>query len=258
MGAADDFRRLTDEKRRLNSPFALASPRGAPCLSPQARLLPSRPRPLRRPKCSSPRAARSTSSSVISRYASGPARSSHPSLLTLAQKCTDSRKLKRAIRCADTILKKYPDHAGASAAHDLIVSHNSAETLALKGLNLAYMDKKDEAFDHVKRGVKADITGFLSTTPSPPPSLRSPAAQRGRCTVWCTGSTASTPRRRAASRWRCATARRRRTRRSGCSSYASSPSSRSCPATTRAFRYAAASTAPIAAPSAGWAVEPMS
>ena len=38
-----------------------------------------------------------------------------------------------------------------------------AETLALKGLNLAYMDKKDEAFDCVKRGVKADVTGFTCT-----------------------------------------------------------------------------------------------
>lgn len=44
------------------------------------------------------------------------------------------------------LLKKYPEHG---------------ETLAMKGLTLNCLDKKDEAYELVRRGVKADLKSHV-------------------------------------------------------------------------------------------------
>ncbi|KAL8433121.1 hypothetical protein ACSSS7_004098 [Eimeria intestinalis] len=55
---------------------------------------------------------------------------------------------KKAVKQADAILKKFPDHG---------------ETLSMKGLILSNMgsDKKQEAYDYAKRGLRADITNCV-------------------------------------------------------------------------------------------------
>jgi tetratricopeptide (TPR) repeat protein len=52
------------------------------------------------------------------------------------------KQYKKAIKAADAILKKYPNHG---------------ETLAMKGLTLNYMSKRDEAHALVKEGLMNDM-----------------------------------------------------------------------------------------------------
>jgi peptide alpha-N-acetyltransferase len=60
----------------------------------------------------------------------------------------EEKRYKKAIKTADLILKKYPEHG---------------ETLAMKGLTLSNMssDKKEEAYDLVRRGLKADLKSHV-------------------------------------------------------------------------------------------------
>lgn len=57
-----------------------------------------------------------------------------------------SKLYKKANKTADAILTKFPDHG---------------ETLAMKGLVLNCMERKQEAYDYVKRGVKANIRSSM-------------------------------------------------------------------------------------------------
>ena len=59
-----------------------------------------------------------------------------------AQRQYEQKQHKRALKTADTILKKVPNHG---------------ETLALRGLTLNALDRKEEAYDHVRRGLRADL-----------------------------------------------------------------------------------------------------
>lgn len=52
------------------------------------------------------------------------------------------KQYKKAIRLANTVLKKYPNHG---------------ETLAMKGLTLSHMNKKEEAQELVKLGLRNDL-----------------------------------------------------------------------------------------------------
>lgn len=54
----------------------------------------------------------------------------------------EMKQYKKAIKQADTILKKFPNHG---------------ETLAMKGLTLNYMNKRDEAHALVKEGLRNDF-----------------------------------------------------------------------------------------------------
>ncbi len=53
---------------------------------------------------------------------------------------------KKGIKTADAILKKHPDNG---------------ETLAMKGLLLNCLERKTEAYDFVKRGVKANLRSHV-------------------------------------------------------------------------------------------------
>lgn len=44
------------------------------------------------------------------------------------------------------MLKKFPEHG---------------ETLAMKGLTLNCLDRKAEAYDYVRRGLKADLRSYM-------------------------------------------------------------------------------------------------
>jgi peptide alpha-N-acetyltransferase len=60
----------------------------------------------------------------------------------------ETKQYKKAIKAADQVLKKFPDHG---------------ETLAMKGLTLKHMGDrhKDEAYDLVRRGLKADLRSHV-------------------------------------------------------------------------------------------------
>lgn len=54
----------------------------------------------------------------------------------------EMKQYKKAVKQADSILKKFPNHG---------------ETLAMKGLTLNYMSKREEAHALVKEGLRNDM-----------------------------------------------------------------------------------------------------
>jgi len=61
-------------------------------------------------------------------------------------KFIESKHYKKAIKASDAILKKTPNHG---------------ETLCMKGLTLSYLDKKEEAYDLVRKGLKNDLKSHV-------------------------------------------------------------------------------------------------
>lgn len=58
----------------------------------------------------------------------------------------ETKQLKKALKSADTILKRFPDHG---------------ETLAMKGLTLNALEKKAEATELVRRGLRMDMKSHI-------------------------------------------------------------------------------------------------
>lgn len=58
----------------------------------------------------------------------------------------ETKQYKKGVKAADSILKKHPDHG---------------ETLCMKGLTLSYLDRKEEAYDLVRRGLKNDLRSHV-------------------------------------------------------------------------------------------------
>jgi len=58
----------------------------------------------------------------------------------------ETKQYKKGIKAADSILKKHPDHG---------------ETLCMKGLTLSYLDKKEEAYELVRKGLKFDLKSHV-------------------------------------------------------------------------------------------------
>lgn len=58
----------------------------------------------------------------------------------------ETKQLKKALKAADTILRKFPDHG---------------ETLAMKGLTLNALDRKVEATDLVRRGLRMNMKSHI-------------------------------------------------------------------------------------------------
>lgn len=54
----------------------------------------------------------------------------------------ETKQYKKAVKLAETILKKFPNHG---------------ETLCMKGLTVYYMNKKDEGLALVKQGLMNDM-----------------------------------------------------------------------------------------------------
>ncbi|KAI8598904.1 NMDA receptor-regulated protein 1-domain-containing protein [Dissophora ornata] len=61
-------------------------------------------------------------------------------------KCFELKQYKRGFKGAEQILKKFPEHG---------------ETLAMKGLFYNHMDKKEEAYEHVKKGLRFDLKSHI-------------------------------------------------------------------------------------------------
>ena len=60
--------------------------------------------------------------------------------------CYETKQYKKGIKDADTILKKYPNHA---------------ETLAMKGLIVNCEGRKEEAYELVKNGLKNGVRSHV-------------------------------------------------------------------------------------------------
>ena len=58
----------------------------------------------------------------------------------------ETKQYKKGLKAADLVLKKHPEHG---------------ETLAMKGLVLNCLDRKAEAYDHVKKGLRADMRSHV-------------------------------------------------------------------------------------------------
>uniref|UniRef100_A0A6N2MUE8 Uncharacterized protein n=2 Tax=Salix viminalis TaxID=40686 RepID=A0A6N2MUE8_SALVM len=67
-------------------------------------------------------------------------------LFKLIVKSYESKQYKKGLKAADTILKKFPDHG---------------ETLSMKGLTLNCMDRKSEAYELVRLGLKNDLKSHV-------------------------------------------------------------------------------------------------
>ena len=61
-------------------------------------------------------------------------------------RCYETKAHKKGIKAADAILKKFPNHG---------------ETLSMKGLVLSCMDKREEAHELVKLGLKNDVKSHV-------------------------------------------------------------------------------------------------
>ncbi|KAF9088025.1 N-alpha-acetyltransferase 16, NatA auxiliary subunit [Mortierella sp. GBA35] len=61
-------------------------------------------------------------------------------------KCYENKQYKKGFKGAEQILKKFPEHG---------------ETLALKGLFYNHLDKKEEAYEFVKKGLRHDLRSHV-------------------------------------------------------------------------------------------------
>ncbi|KAF6175252.1 hypothetical protein GIB67_030470 [Kingdonia uniflora] len=67
-------------------------------------------------------------------------------LFKLIVKSYETKQYKKGLKAADAILKKFPEHG---------------ETLSMKGLTLNCMDRKPEAYELVRRGLKNDLKSHV-------------------------------------------------------------------------------------------------
>ncbi|KAL3676814.1 hypothetical protein R1sor_026762 [Riccia sorocarpa] len=67
-------------------------------------------------------------------------------LFKVIVKSYETKQYKKGLKASDNILKKFPDHG---------------ETLAMRGLTLNCMDRKAEAYELVRRGVKNDLKSHV-------------------------------------------------------------------------------------------------
>mmetsp|Transcript_69251 Transcript_69251/g.122518 ORF Transcript_69251/g.122518 Transcript_69251/m.122518 type:complete len:938 (+) Transcript_69251:113-2926(+) len=58
----------------------------------------------------------------------------------------ETKQYKKGVKAADSILKKHPEHG---------------ETLCMKGLTISYLEKKEEAYDLVRKGLKNDLKSHV-------------------------------------------------------------------------------------------------
>ncbi|GAQ88611.1 N-terminal acetyltransferase [Klebsormidium nitens] len=67
-------------------------------------------------------------------------------LFKLVVKSYETKQYKKGLKAADQVLKKFPEHG---------------ETLAMKGLTLNCLERKEEAYDYVRRGLKNDLKSHV-------------------------------------------------------------------------------------------------
>lgn len=76
----------------------------------------------------------------------------------------ENRQLKKGLKIADQILKKFPNHGGmwrVVCRSNLFANDRLQETLCMKGLILTHMGERDAGLDLVKMGMKLDLTSHI-------------------------------------------------------------------------------------------------
>lgn len=68
------------------------------------------------------------------------------SLFKSIARCYETKQYKKGLKAADAILKRFPEHG---------------ETLAMRGLILNCLDRKEEAREHVRLGLRADLRSHV-------------------------------------------------------------------------------------------------
>ena len=58
----------------------------------------------------------------------------------------ETKQYKKGLKASDAVLRKFPNHG---------------ETLAMRGLVLNCLERKEEAYDYVKKGLKADMRSHV-------------------------------------------------------------------------------------------------
>ncbi|PPS12315.1 hypothetical protein GOBAR_AA08323 [Gossypium barbadense] len=86
-------------------------------------------------------------------------------LFKLIVKSYETKQYKKGLKAADAILKKFPEHGGIDKLTKLIVdeifSFIDQDTLSMKGLTLNCMDRKSEAYELVRLGLKNDLKSHV-------------------------------------------------------------------------------------------------
>ncbi|PPD98939.1 hypothetical protein GOBAR_DD04025 [Gossypium barbadense] len=92
-------------------------------------------------------------------------------LFKLIVKSYETKQYKKGLKAADAILKKFPDHGaclykdGKTLKQMNIILYRkkgpSVETLSMKGLTLNCMDRKTEAYELVRLGLKNDLKSHV-------------------------------------------------------------------------------------------------
>ena len=84
-------------------------------------------------------------------------------LMHFWQKFYETKQYKKGLKAADSILKKYPEH-GTCLLITFLLPHCclfQGETLAMKGLTLNCMDRKQEAYDFVRLALKKKMLSHV-------------------------------------------------------------------------------------------------
>ena len=76
----------------------------------------------------------------------------------------ETSQYKKAIKTADQILKKFPEHGGTYSlcGLDQFTNLSSSETLAMKGLVISFLDgRREEGVELVRKGIRCDLTSHI-------------------------------------------------------------------------------------------------
>lgn len=75
----------------------------------------------------------------------------------------ETRQLKKGLKTAETILKKYPEHGGEFSTHlsGIPTQGSASETLCMKGLVLVHLGRREEGIETVKKGMRFDLTSHI-------------------------------------------------------------------------------------------------
>jgi peptide alpha-N-acetyltransferase len=74
----------------------------------------------------------------------------------------ETRQLKKGLKTADLILKKFPKHGGAfMPVRQSRRALMCAETTCMKGLVLTHMGRREEGVDLVRKGVQLDLSSHI-------------------------------------------------------------------------------------------------
>ena len=75
----------------------------------------------------------------------------------------ETRQLKKGLKTADSILKKFPEHGGTRvlASRVRLELRKRVETLCMKGLVLTHLGRREEGLELVKKGIRLDLTSHI-------------------------------------------------------------------------------------------------